>query len=70
MINTYNLSERQRTAFRARLKRLTTQDELELLYAEIAPHKLIMGLEAIPLDVKQQVEATKWRVDLENFKER
>lgn len=70
MINTYNLSERQKTAFRKRLNTLSTQDQLESLYAEIAPHKPIMGLEAIPLDVRQQVEATRWRVDLENFKER
>lgn len=70
MINTYNLSESQRKAYRTRLKTLSTQDELETLYAEIAPHRLIMGLEAVPLDVRQQVEATRWRVDLENFKER
>lgn len=70
MIQSYNLSESQRTKFKARLDALDTQEELETLYTEIAPHKRIMGLEEIPQDVKQQVEATRFRVDLENFKER
>lgn len=70
MIQTYNLSESQRERFKARLNTLGTQEELETLYAEIMPHKRIMGLEEIPQDVRQQVEATRFRVDLENFKER
>ena len=70
MINTYNLSEREKMTYRQLLEKVDNQQDLENLFNLIAPNKLIMGIEAIPLDVKQQAEALRNKMIIEDFKER
>lgn len=53
-----------------KLNRIETEDEAFELLNEVSRYKPIMGLESIPTNVNDAMEATRLRIEREDFKER
>lgn len=62
--------ESQRKRFKTLLEQVATQEGAKEIMAQIAKYKPIMGVEALPQDMREINEAVRNRLDIEDFKER
>jgi hypothetical protein len=70
MIRTYNLNEAERKRFTGLLEGCDTQEKALEIVGLMRDYKPIMGLEKLPTNAGEAAEATRLRVERENFKER
>jgi len=70
MLNSYMVPKSDRERFKTLLEKVATQEGAREIMAEIAKYRPIMGVEAIPQDMREINEAVRNRLDIEDFKER
>lgn len=70
MLNSYMVPRSDRERFKTLLEKCRTDQGARQIMAEIAKYRPLMGIEAIPQDMREINEAVRNRLDIEDFKER
>lgn len=70
MILTYNLSEGEKKRFKRLSEKVGTNEQAKEIMSILQNYRPIMGIERVPQDVREVIEAVRNRMDVEDFKER